>query len=185
MLRSIPWKRITWTAIAALAVYVVVGIILAGRDTPSLPPVTQSIDLKGGHILGNRITTKSWSFDYDHAQLSPDGTIGSVDGVRNGIVFKKGKPHLRISAEHISVNTQTLDFTALGKVHVERIDDPEKRSFDTDLVVWTNNAKIVRMDHPAYVHTGKNTLRLDGVTINFDTDQVHFEKMGGAVEIKK
>jgi hypothetical protein len=185
VLRRVPWKLVAWIAAGALAVYLVVGIVLAGRNLPEIPPVTQSIDLRGGHITGNRITTKSWSFDYAHAQLSPDGTTGTVDGVKNGIVFKKGKPHLRISAEHISVNTQTLDFTALGKVHVERIDDPEKRSFDTDLVVWTNNAKIVRMDHPSYVHTGGNTLKIEQITINFDTDQIHFGKIGGDFELKK
>jgi hypothetical protein len=179
------WRRLVWIAGAGLLVWLIVGVILAGKDTPEIPPTSQAIDLKGGHITGNRITTKSWSFDYQHAQLSPDGTTGTVDGVRNGIVFKKGKPYLRISAEHISINTQSLDFTAIGKVHVERVDDPEKRSFDTDLVVWTNNAKIVRLDHPSYVHTKDNTLRLESVTINFDTDQIHFGQIGGKFELKK
>ncbi len=179
------WKQIAWIAGLALIVWVVTEVILAGRDTPPIPPASQSIDLRGGHVTGNRITTKSWTFDYTHAQLSPDGTVGTVDGVRNGIVFRKGKPHLRIAAEHISINTQTLDFTAIGKVHVERIDDPEKRSFDTDLVIWTNNAKLLRMDHPSYLHTGDQTLKLENVTINFDTEQIHFGKIGGSAVIKK
>ena len=92
-------------------------------------------------IANNRITTKSWSFDYDHAQLSPDASTGTVEGVRHGIVFKKGKPDLKISAEKITLDTQSLDFTAIGKVHVEKIDDSQHRSFDTDLVTWTNNAR--------------------------------------------
>ena len=185
MKRNVPWKKIAWVVAGLFAVWVVVEIVLAGHDLPEIPPATQGIDLRGGHIAGNRITTKSWSFDYTHAQVSPDGTTASVDGVRNGVIFKKGKPYLRVSAEHISVNTQSLDFTAVGKVHVERIGDPEKRSFDTDLVIWTNNAKLVRMDHPAYVHTAGNTLRIDTITIDFDTDQVHFGKIGGDFELKK
>lgn len=179
------WKRLAWIAAVLFLGWVVFEVVLAGRDTPEIPPMSRGIDLRGGHISSNRITTKSWSFDYTHAQLSPDGTTGTVDGVRNGIVFKKGKPYLRVSAEHIGVNTQSLDFTAIGKVHVERVNDPEQRSFDTDLVIWTNNAKLVRMDHPSYVHTAGNTLRLDSVTINFDTDEIHFGKIGGGVELKK
>ena len=184
-MRNIRWKRIIWVAVAVFLGWVVAEIVLAGRDTPPLPPATRPIDLVGGHVVGNRITTKSWTFDFSHAQMSPDQTTGTVDGVKNGIVFKKGKPYLKIAAEHITINTQSLDFTAVGKVHVERIDDPEKRSFDTDLVTWTNNAKLVHMDHPSYLHTGTNTLKLEGVTINFDTDQIHFAKIGGDFELKK
>ncbi len=185
MRRKIKWTAIAWIAGIALVVYVTIEVILAGRGTPPIPPSSQTIDLRGGHVQGNRITSKSWSFDYTHAQLSPDGTVGTVDGVRHGIVFRKGKPYLRISAEHISVNTQTLDFTAIGKVHVERINDPQSRSFDTDLVIWTNNAKLLHMDHPSYLHSGDQTLKLENVTINFDTDQIQFGRINGSAIIEK
>lgn len=185
MRRKFTWKHVAWIAGVAIAVWMIAGIILAGRGTPPIPPSTQSIDLRGGHVTGNRITTKSWTFDYTHAQLSPDGTIGTVDGVRNGVVYRKGKPYLRIAAEHISVNTQTLDFTAIGKVHVERIGDPQQRSFDTDLVVWTNTAKLLRMDHPSYLHSGDQVLKLETVSIDFGTEQVHLGKIDGAAVIQK
>ncbi len=59
----------------------------------AVPPGQLPIDLRGGHVLNNHITTKSWSFDYEHARLSPDGLSGTVNGVRNGVVFRKGKPY--------------------------------------------------------------------------------------------
>jgi hypothetical protein len=178
-----PWKRIGIIAGILFAVWVVIGIVLAGGGGLPPSPSSISMNLKGGHVVTNRITTKSWTFDYDHANLSPDGLTGSVDGVRNGIVFRKGKPYLRISAAHVQLDIQSLDFTAIGKVHVERIDDPQHRSFDTDLVTWTNNAKLLRMDHPAYVHSGNQTLRIDGITVDFDENTIHFGKLGGGVEI--
>lgn len=184
MLGKAPWwKRIAVGAGIVLAIYVVVEIILAGGGAPPPPPNEAPIDLKGGHVLNNHISTKSWSFDYDRARLAPDGMSGSVDGVRNGIVFRKGKPYLRISAKHVQLNVQTLDFTAVGKVHIERIDDPEHRSFDTDLVTWTNDAKLLRMAHPAYVHSGNQTLRIDGITVNFDDDTIHLGKVSGGVDV--
>lgn len=164
--------------------WMVLEVILAGRGTPPLPGVT-GITLKGGHVQGNRISSKSWSFDYKDATASADGTTGTVDGVRNGIVLRKGKPYVRISAERISFDTQSLNFTAIGKVHVEKINDPEHRSFDTDLVIWTNGAKMLRMDHPSYVHSGDQTLKLSSVTINFDTDQIHVGGVNGNVEVQK
>lgn len=178
------WKTIAWIAAGALSIYLVIGIILAGRGVPPLPPSQTGITLNGGHVQGNRITTKSWSFDYKSAQLSPDGTTGTVQGVRDGIVFKKGKPHLKVSAESIGIDTQSLNFTAIGKVHVELIGDPQKRSFDTDLVIWTNGAKELRMDHPSYLHSEGQTLKLESVTINFDTNKIHFGKIGGSFALK-
>ncbi|HZY98514.1 MAG TPA: hypothetical protein VFE36_02990 [Candidatus Baltobacteraceae bacterium] len=175
-------KRIGIIVGLLLVVWVVVEVVIAGSGpTPPLP-TSVSMNLKGGHVVTNRITTKSWTFDYDHAQLSPDGLTGSVDGVRNGVVFRKGKPYLKISAQHVQLDLDSLDFTAIGKVHAERIGDPDHRSFDTDLVTWTNNAKLLHMDHPVYVHSGAQTLRIDGVTVDFDANTVHFGKLAGGVQ---
>jgi len=181
--KAIWWKRLALAAGLLLGVYVIVEIVISGNGTPPLPPSQSPIDLRGGHVLNNHIATKSWSFDYDHARLSADGMSGSVDGVRNGIVFRKGKPYLRISAKHVVLNIQSLDFTAVGKVHIERINDPQRRSFDTDLVTWTNDAKVLRMPHPAYVHSGGQTLRIDGISVNFDEDSIHIGKINGGVDV--
>jgi hypothetical protein len=181
--KKITWRRVGIAAAVMFGVYVVVEIILAGGGVPPLPPNRMPISLRSGHVLNNHIATKSWSFDYDRAHLSPDGMTGSVDGVRNGIVFRKGKPYLRISAQHIQLDIASLDFTAIGKVHVERIGDPQHRAFDTDLVTWTNDAKLLRMQHPSYVHFGGQTLRIDGITVDFDADTIHFGKLSGNVDI--
>ena len=83
----------------------------------------------------------------------------------------------------MTLNIQSLDFTAVGKVHIERIDDPQRRSFDTDLVEWTNDAKVLRMRHPAYIHSGDQTLRIDGISVNFDDNTIHLGKVAGGVNV--
>lgn len=185
-LRAWGWKQYLVASGVVFAIYVTLGIVFAGSGgTIPIPPANVPIQMYGARIANNRINTKAWSFDYAHAQLSPDATTGTVEGIRNGIVFKKGKPDLRISAEKITLDTQTLDFTAIGKVHVEKIDDPQHRSFDTDLVTWTNNAKLMRLDHPAFVHSGNQTLKLEGVTVDFDAESFHLGKMNGGVDVHK
>ena len=181
--RALWWKRLAVAAGVALGIYVVVEVVLAGGGAPPMPPNQAPIDLRGGHVMNNHISTRSWTFDYDHARLSSDGLSGTVEGVRNGIVFRKGKPYLRISARRVSLNIQTLDFTAIGKVHIERINDPEQRSFDTDLVDWTNDAKVLKMPHPAYVHSGDQTLKIDGISVDFDANTVHLGKVNGGVDV--
>jgi hypothetical protein len=183
--KKAPWRKLAIVAGVLFGVYVVVEIIVAGGGAPPPPPNQMPINLLGGHVLNNHIATKSWSFDYDHAHLSPDGMTGSVDGVRNGIVFRKGKPYLRISAQHVQLDIESLDFTAVGKVHVERIGDPQHRAFDTDLVTWTNDAKLLRMQHPSYVHFGGQTLRISGITVDFDANTIHLGKLSGNVDIHR
>lgn len=177
------WRRIGIAAGVLFFAWVVVEIVLAGRGTPPIPPAQVPIELRGGHVLNNHIQTKSWSFDYDRARLSPDGLSGSVDGVRDGIVFRKGKPYLRISAQHVQLNISTLDFTAVGKVHIERINDPQRRSFDTDLVVWNDDAKALKMPHPSYIHSGGQTLVLRNISVDFDEDTIHLGSVNGRVDI--
>lgn len=179
------WRRIAIVAGIIVAVWVALEILFAGGTLPPIPPDQTGITLRGGHVNGNRVTTKSWTFDYESAQLTPDGTSGTVRGVRDGIVYKKGKPYLKVSAEQITIDTQSLNFTAVGKVHVTLVGDAEHRSFDTDLIEWTNGAKELRMDHPSYLHSGGQTLKLQSVTIDFDTNKIHFGSVGGSLEIPK
>ncbi|MEO6914088.1 MAG: hypothetical protein ABI182_08730, partial [Candidatus Baltobacteraceae bacterium] len=136
---KLNWRRIAGYAAIAAAIFLTVGVILAGRDLPP-PPGQQPIILKGGNVSAHRMKSRAWSFTYDRAQTSADGTIANIDGVRSGVLYKDGKPYLSITAQHITVNTQTFDFTATGDVHIEYIGDKGKhrRSFDTDLVVWAN-----------------------------------------------
>ncbi len=183
--RTWTWKEYAIAGGVVFALWMAIGILLAGGGVAPLPPSNVPVQMNGGQITAHRITTRSWSFDYDHAQLSPNAENGTVEGIRNGIVFRKGKPYLKISAEKVTLDLQSLDFTAVGKVHVERIDDPQHRSFDTDLVTWTNDARMLHMDHPAYVHSGDQTLRVDAITVDFDEDTFHIGKLNGGVDIHK
>uniref|UniRef100_E6Q3V2 LPS export ABC transporter periplasmic protein LptC n=1 Tax=mine drainage metagenome TaxID=410659 RepID=E6Q3V2_9ZZZZ len=164
-----------------VGIWLVGGFIIAGLGPVPEPPGLQPIVLKGGKVRGNRIATKSWSFDYTRARLSPDGTNGNIQGVRHGIILRKGKPYAELSAEDIEVNTQTLDFTAIGKVHIVRLHDPQKRSFDTDFANWINSIQTLTMPHPSYFHTGGATLKVAKITMNFKTGAVKLSGVSGNI----
>ena len=185
MKRRINVRLAGYLAGGALLVWIVVEVILAGIGTPPLPPDTSGITHKGGAVAGNRISNKSWSFDYKSAQLSADGTIGTIEGVRDGVVFKKGKPYLKIAAQRISVDTTSLNFTAIGKVTIRMIGDPLHRSFDTDFMQWTNGTKLLAMPHPGYLHSGEHTLKFSSISIDFGKNEIHFGTLGGALEVRK
>lgn len=164
--------------------WVIVEIVLAGREPAPAPPGSQPLTLHGGQVRGNRISTRSWTFDYKTAQMSPDGTIATVDGVHHGVIYKKGKPYLGIAAEHVSVNTQTFDFTAIGDVHISYLKpkDNVPKSFDTDLVQWTNATKMLNLQHPSIFKTGDQTLKVSSITVDFNRNDIHLGKIEGSVQ---
>jgi hypothetical protein len=41
------------------------------------------------------------------------------------------------------------------------------------------------MSHPSYVHSGGQTLRIDGITVNFDDNTIHLGKVGGSVDVAR
>jgi|SRR5579884_326802 len=184
MTRRGNWKVIGVVVAAAVIVWFAVGIILAGREAAPPPPGSQPVTLHGGRVTGNRISTRSWTFDYQRAQMSPDGTIATVDGVKHGVLYKKGKPYLSIAARHVQVNTQTFDFTATGDVHLEQLNSKDgiKRGFDTDLVQWMNATKMLTLSHPSLFRTGDQILKVATITVNFNTNDVHMGKIEGSVQ---
>lgn len=183
-----PRKR--WLRIGLAAAIVVAGWLLyetffTYNDVPALPPAQAPIFFQGGHVVNHHYVTKSWSLDYDSAQMTADQSSGTITGIHDGIIFKKGKPYLKISAQQASVNTVTLDFTATGKVHVAMLAPNAGRSFDTDLIVWSNQLHNLTLSHPSYVHTGGQTLKVETVTVNLDTDDIKMGKIDGTVDLTK
>lgn len=182
--RKFDWKLVGIGIGAVLLLWLIAGVILAGREPPPPPPGSEPITFMGGKVVGNRISTRSWTFDYQKAQMSADQVNASVEGVHNGVLYKNGKPYLKLSAKHVSVNTQTFDFTAAGAVHIDSISakDGTTRSFDTDLVQWTNATKMLLLPHPCLIRTGDQILKVANISVDFNTNDVHLGKIEGALE---
>jgi hypothetical protein len=183
-------RRARWPALAIIASlaalsFIALGVILAGRDIPP-PPGQIPIVLRHGGVFGHRLTSrgsKTWSFDYDRVKTSPDGTAADIDGVHGGLLYKDGKPYLKISAKHISANTVSNDYTATGQIHIEALGAGVKRTFDTDLAVWQNLNKTLTLSHPSIVRTGDAALTFKMVTVDFNTGKVHVGPIAGSVKV--
>jgi len=176
------WKLYAAVAGAILLIWVIAGVILAGNEPGGPPQGLTPLTLHGGRVTGNRISTKSWTFDYDHAEMSADGVLATVQGIRRGVLYKGGKPYLTVRAEQVSANTQTFDFTATGAVHVAQTPGSgSERTFDTDLIQWNNASKTLALPHPSIVRGGGETLRVSSINVNFNSGEIHFGRVSGAV----
>ncbi len=193
-IRAVRWRAPQWRAGKArwkiyflfggalILIWVIVEVVLAGNAPGGPPQGLTPLTLHGGRVTGNRMSTKSWMFEYDHAEMSADGVLATVQGVRRGVLYKNGKPYLTVRAEQVSVNTQTFDFTATGDVHVTQTQDSSsERSFDTDLIQWINAAKTLTLPHPSVVRGGGQTLRVSSISVNFNSGQIHFGSVTGGV----
>ena len=178
------WRIVLLIAGVALFVWVLTEILLAGGGPGGEPPPRQQpLTLHGGRVTGNRLSTKSWMFIYRKAQMSADGVTASIDGIRQGVLYKNAKPYIKMTAEHVQANTQTFDFTAVGDVHLEEIAQPggAGRSFDTDLIEWANATKALTLPHPSVVRSGDQTLRVGSLSVNFNTGSIRFGKISGGI----
>jgi hypothetical protein len=167
----------------ALLIFVGAGIYRAGIDLPPTPTV-QPVVVEHGLAQGRRITGPSWRFDYDKVQTSPDGSLSDIEGVHHGILYRKGKPYLRMTAQHLSVNTVTNDFSATGAIHLETVDRVHPRELDTTAAVWTNASQVLTLARPVTIDDEGAKVVVANVTIDFRTGKSRAGPMEGTMRLK-
>ena len=99
-------RRIAIVATIALVALLGLGIYKAGLDETPPPPLSTDIIFHEGIAHGERIKTRSWSADYDRLVSNADQTVLDLDNVRNGVIYKNGKPYLHVRASHMTVNSR-------------------------------------------------------------------------------
>jgi hypothetical protein len=152
-------KRIVGIAVVATLAYMGYGIYDAGRDERPAPLANTSIQFSKGHASGQRVKFRSWSADYDKIVSNADQTILDIQNVRNGTIYKNGKPYMHVRAAHMTVNTITHDFAESGPMHAETVGSTPARSFDTDSAVWNDALETLTLD----IKTGAIDIRdIDG-----------------------
>jgi len=178
-------RRAGIALLAAGAAYVGYGVYRAGIDETPPPARSQQIVFHEGRANGQRIETKSWTADYDRVVSNGDQTVLEMDGVRNGIIYRKGKPYLRVRAAHLTVNTISRDFTAQGPIHVETVASNPRRSFDTISATWNEASEQLTMDEHVTIGTGApHPLEVSSLSLNVKTGKVELTGVSGPVRFK-
>jgi hypothetical protein len=174
-------RRVLYGALAIFAAWFALETYLAGREY--VPPfaATQPITLQSGAARGERITTHSWSIAYDKITTNADQTFVDVEGVHSGLIYRKGKPWLRVRARHMSINMLTHDFTASGPLHVETVDRGKPRSFDTTSAIWSETQQQLTFNEPSTLTTRGGKLRIDRMSLEVKSGKVHLERVSGGM----
>ncbi len=175
-------KFAIWAAAIAALAFIGIGIYRAGFD--EIPPPSKDAQLvfHGGKVYGRRITTRSWSADYDRIVSNGDQTILNVDGVRHGLIYKKGRPYLRVRAQHMTVNTLSHDFVVSGFMEAQTIGRRPERSFETTSAQWTDSAQLLTLDHRVVIRTnGQAPLSFASARFNVRTGDLDVRAIAGSL----
>ena len=178
-------KTVLWGVGIAFVLFLAIGIDRAGRDEVAPPPANTSIVFKKGYADGHRLRFKAWSADYDKIVSNADQTILELYGVRDGVIYKKGKPYLHVRATHMSVNTLSRDFTARGPFHVESVAATPQRAFDTDDATWNDTSQTLTFARPIVVHSGADEpLRVGSLILNVKSGSIAMRDVAGPIRLK-
>jgi hypothetical protein len=176
-------KRALAVVGVAFLLFVIGGILFAGKDETT-PPPDSTVRFGKGHAAGRRIETRSWSCEYDKIVANNDQSLMEVEGVHDGVIFRDGKPYLRLSAQHLTANMLTHDFSATGKLHVETADRSKPRSFDTDALTWNEAAQTLSFTRPlTFVTASEEPLRIGSLVYDVRAGTLHVGKIEGALKL--
>ncbi len=166
--------RVATAAGIAFVAYVGYEIYAAGLDERPPPPPATTLTFRVGHVTGHRITTRSWSANFDRIVSNADQSLLDLDNVRDGIIYKRGKPYLHVRAAHMTVNTISRDFTARGPVHVETVGAKPARSFDTTSAAWADAIQRLTLAQRIVIHAGSGAPLIVG-SLTFDVKSGEIE----------
>jgi Lipopolysaccharide-assembly, LptC-related len=166
-------------AVVALLTWVGIGIFRAGGDVPP-PPGMPETTLTAGHAEGRRVDGKpSWSFDYDRVTATPDTTLATLENVRQGELYKNGRPFMRMVAKHVVVNTLSNDFVVTGPLELSQNDGKHKRHLTSDAANYSGALQTLTLTHPAKISSDGARVTVATATVNFRSGDMSFGPLIG------
>ncbi len=168
-----PPRALILTLVVAFIGYVTWGVMNAGDDSAP-PPQQVPLVINGGSAAGHRMTTPSWTILYDHIEASTDSNLINARGIRDAVIFRKGKPYIHLKADHVEANLANKDFTATGHIHAEQRSNGVVKTFETGTATWTEQSQKLIMP---------NQIRLKMQQIAIDVRSLVFDVRTGAIKV--
>lgn len=178
-------RRVNWTRLAQIATFGILiglGIAIWHAGNEDLPQPQGVQVITNGQAAGRRAQFASWQFTYARATTLPDQSTQEIDGIRDGIYFKDGKPFVHMRADKVIYNSLSHDFTVSGAVHFEVNDKGKTRVIDAKDAAWNDRGQVLHIPGKVRVESeGGALLELTNVTIDLRNGQYSLGKVRGGV----
>ncbi len=165
--------------VVAFLTWVGFGVLHAGGDVPA-PRLAPETKLSLGHAEGRRIDGKpSWSLDYDTLVTSADTTIATLENVRHGTLYKRGRPFMQMKAQHVVINTLSNDFTVTGPLELTQSDGKHHRRLTSNTADYSGVMQTLTLTHQARLTGDEGNATFRNATVNFKSGDMSFGALIG------
>ena len=141
-LRELVAKRpalVVWVVSLAFfgtIIYFLASALLSPDAPPSFgQPQIEMHNVEGQGQRGNQI---GWKFVADSADTSTDGAVTTYHHIKEGTYFLKGKPAYKLTADTVTLDMRTQNYSAAGNVHVWSVRARDLSDLRTDNLLWNN-----------------------------------------------
>lgn len=142
-------------------------IFFAGRDfkwdKPDDIKATETI------FIARSKGEKLWEIRARFVRITPDGQTAIYKDVTQGVIYRQEKPFLLIKAKNIKLNLHNFDFIASDGIDISTQDN---RSFHTEKIYWSSDAKKLYCPDETIVKAEGKTLRAKTVSIDFRNGEI-------------
>lgn len=120
---------------AVLCYYLITALLLPDTQADLGQPQITMSNVKG---QGEHGTQLGWRFVADSSQTSTDGLVTTYHHVREGVYYLQGKPAYKITADQVTVDLRSMNYTGAGSVHVWSVRPRDISDLRTENLSWNN-----------------------------------------------
>lgn len=154
-------------AFSALVIYYLASALL----TPDQPNTSGQPQIVMHNIIGQgeRGTQLGWKFAAKSSDLSTDGLVTNYHHVTGGTYYLHGKPAYKITADEVTLDMRTQNYTAFGGVHIWSVRPRDLEDLKTQTVLWNNPLQTLTCPGSVAVKYKGYELATAHLTANFLT----------------
>ena len=176
---TVALRLLVLAIVIAGAAWVGFGIYSAGMDVPQPISIGQTT-LTAGHAEGRRVDGKpSWSLDYDRVLASPDTTTATLENVRHGELYRRGKPFMQMTAKHVVVNMLSNDFFVTGPLELVQNDGRHKRRLTSTDGSYSGALQTLTLPHSADIISDGARVKVANAVVNFGSGDMKLGPLVG------
>ena len=135
---------VAWTVgllfAGAIAYYLVSALLMPDAPASFGQPQITMNKVEG---QGERGTQLGWKFVADSSETSPDGMVTTYHHVREGTYYLKGKPAYKLTADEVTLDLRSMNYTGSGSVHVWSVRPRDLSDMRTENVAWNNPLQML------------------------------------------
>jgi len=139
-LRRLKWGWILLGVVIVYLVYLLIGGLLT-PETPTEPGA--NLMIMRGIVSEGSNGQSGWHFEASQSEISPDGFTTTYHGVKNATFFRNGQPAYRLTANMVTVDSRSLNYSANGGVHVWSTDKTLPDDLQTDDAYWNQGGQML------------------------------------------